>query len=394
MGIIIIHTFLLMGDIIGTWCPDSPKGTVISGVIGAVWGLMVVAFMSSIANFFSILPVNFLPYIGNVADIVVATFAIFPSLAVAYQHGIKKGGITAVITLAVYVLIKNFGVFNIGEFKLSLNADGMSMLAGSIVMIMFAVRTKQEAIGADLTNIFTDNVNRIKKNWIYFLIMGGLLSVASSQCVLTTDVISGPLQMKGEFAQASLVAFIRAIGYIPLVYTTAIVTGVFSPAGAYFSVAAGMLCASFGFSTPVTCAAAFASGAAVITMETFFLGSIGNMLDKFPAQMSGGQQQRIAAARALILRPDIVLADEPTGALDSKATTKLLRMFGEINRGGQTILMVTHSTRAASHAGRVLFIKDGVVFHQLYRGNMTSDEMFAKIGDTLTMLTTGGADRG
>ena len=101
-----------------------------------------------------------------------------------------------------------------------------------------------------------------------------------------------------------------------------------------------------------------------------------------------------AEMAALITKPEIVLADEPTGALDSKATTKLLRMFGEINRGGQTILMVTHSTRAASHAGRVLFIKDGVVFHQLYRGNMTSDEMFAKIGDTLTMLTTGGADRG
>ena len=168
MGIIIIHTFLLMGDIIGTWCSDTPRGTILSGVIGAVWGIMVVAFMSSIANFFSVFPVNFLPYIGNVADIVVATFAVFPSLAVTYQHGIKKGGITAAITLAAYILVKNFGVFNIGEFKLSLNADGMSMLAGSIVMIVFAVRTKQEAIGADLTNIFSDNVNRIKKNWIYF----------------------------------------------------------------------------------------------------------------------------------------------------------------------------------------------------------------------------------
>ena len=110
------------------------------------------------------------------------------------------------------------------------------------------------------------------------------------------------------------------------------------------------------------------------------------LLDKYPYEVSGGQKQRAAVARALITKPEIVLADEPTGAL--------LRMFGEINRGGQTILMVTHSTGAASHAGRVLFIKDGVVFHQLYRGNMTSDEMFAKIGDTLTMLTTGGADRG
>ncbi len=117
---------------------------------------------------------------------------------------------------------------------------------------------------------------------------------------------------------------------------------------------------------------------------------IGNLLDKYPYEVSGGQKQRAAVARALITRPKLVLADEPTGALDSQATAQLLRLFDEINRSGQTLLMVTHSTRAASHAGRVLFIKDGVVFHQLYRGAMTSDEMFAKISDTLTMLSTGG----
>ena len=110
--------------------------------------------MSSIANFFSILPVNFLPYIGNVADIVVSNLCYFSITCRGISAWNQKGGITAVITLAVYVLIKNFGVFNIGEFKLSLNADGMSMLAGSIVMIMFGSQTKQEAIGADLTNIF------------------------------------------------------------------------------------------------------------------------------------------------------------------------------------------------------------------------------------------------
>lgn len=118
-----------------------------------------------------------------------------------------------------------------------------------------------------------------------------------------------------------------------------------------------------------------------------------NLLDKYPYEVSGGQKQRAAVARALITGPQIVLADEPTGALDSRAAAKLLHLFGEINRSGQTILMVTHSTRAASHAQRVLFIKDGVVFHQLYRGSMTSDEMFARIGDTLAMLMTGGDDR-
>ncbi len=95
-------------------------------------------------------------------------------------------------------------------------------------------------------------------------------------------------------------------------------------------------------------------------------------------------------ARALISRPQLVLADEPTGALDSKAADELLQLFNAVNQEGQTILMVTHSTKAASHAKRVLFIKDGEVFHQLYRGNMNNEELYAKISDTLTMLTTGG----
>lgn len=114
---------------------------------------------------------------------------------------------------------------------------------------------------------------------------------------------------------------------------------------------------------------------------------IADILKKYPYEVSGGQKQRTAVARALITRPQLILADEPTGALDSKAAAGLLRLFHEINEDGQTILMVTHSIKAASHAKRVLFIKDGEVFHQLYRGNMRNEEFFAKISDTLTVLT-------
>lgn len=117
---------------------------------------------------------------------------------------------------------------------------------------------------------------------------------------------------------------------------------------------------------------------------------IEELLEKYPYEVSGGQKQRTAVARALISRPQLVLADEPTGALDSKAADELLQLFNAVNQEGQTILMVTHSTKAASHAKRVLFIKDGEVFHQLYRGNMNNEELYAKISDTLTMLTTGG----
>ncbi len=121
---------------------------------------------------------------------------------------------------------------------------------------------------------------------------------------------------------------------------------------------------------------------------------IQDILDKYPYEVSGGQKQRAAVARALIIRPQLVLADEPTGALDSRASDALLELFAQINREGQTILMVTHSTKAASHAGRVLFIRDGEVFHQIYRGMHTTEEMYQKISDTLTLLATGGDERG
>ena len=117
---------------------------------------------------------------------------------------------------------------------------------------------------------------------------------------------------------------------------------------------------------------------------------IADILKKYPYEISGGQKQRTAVARALITSPQIVLADEPTGALDSKATDSLLRLFAQINAAGQTILMVTHSAKAASHAGRVLFIRDGQVFHQLYRGESTDSQLYQKIADTLTLLATGG----
>lgn len=117
---------------------------------------------------------------------------------------------------------------------------------------------------------------------------------------------------------------------------------------------------------------------------------ISELLKKYPYEVSGGQKQRAAVARAIITNPRLILADEPTGALDSRATDELLELFNTINKSGQTIIMVTHSIKAASHAGRVLFIKDGEVFHQIYRGNDTNEQLYQKISDTLTMITMGG----
>ncbi|HAS37445.1 MAG TPA: ABC transporter ATP-binding protein [Ruminococcaceae bacterium] len=120
---------------------------------------------------------------------------------------------------------------------------------------------------------------------------------------------------------------------------------------------------------------------------------IRSLLKKYPYEVSGGQKQRAAVARAIITDPRLILADEPTGALDSKSTDELLRLFSEINAAGQTIVMVTHSVKAASSANRVLFIKDGEVFHQIYRGKDTDEQLYQKISDTLTLLATGGERR-
>lgn len=117
---------------------------------------------------------------------------------------------------------------------------------------------------------------------------------------------------------------------------------------------------------------------------------IADILKKYPYEVSGGQKQRAAVARAMITQPKLILADEPTGSLDSRSTDDLLRLFAEVNRLGQTILMVTHSVKAASSAGRVLFIRDGEVFHQLYRGADSDAQFYQKISDTLTLLATGG----
>lgn len=117
---------------------------------------------------------------------------------------------------------------------------------------------------------------------------------------------------------------------------------------------------------------------------------ISDLLKKYPYEVSGGQKQRAAVARAMITNPKLILADEPAGALDSRATDELLGLFAEVNAMGQTILMVTHSVKAASVANRVLFIKDGEVFHQIYRGEDTNEQLYQKINDTLTLLATGG----
>ena len=116
---------------------------------------------------------------------------------------------------------------------------------------------------------------------------------------------------------------------------------------------------------------------------------ISGILEKYPYEVSGGQKQRAAVARALITKPDLILADEPTGALDSRSTDSLLAVFEEINRKGQTILMVTHDAFTASYASRILFLQDGAIFTELRKGNDSRSAFFEKILNVLTMIGGG-----
>jgi putative ABC transport system ATP-binding protein len=129
-----------------------------------------------------------------------------------------------------------------------------------------------------------------------------------------------------------------------------------------------------------------------LAKEALIKVGLEDRMNHHPHELSGGQKQRVAIARATVTKPKIILADEPTGALDSQSSSDLLRVFEKMNQAGQTILMVTHSTDAASHAKRTLFIRDGVVFHQIYRGESTTEEFYQKISDTLTMLRKGAAE--
>ena len=177
-SIILIHCLLLTTDIIGSFCPDTKVGMIISAAVGAVYGLALLAGLEFIVNLFGMMPYNFTSDLGGVSNYVTVAFAVFPAVGVAYQHGFKKGTITAGVTVLVYYLIKKFGVFSIAGNTVSLNAEGMAMLAGMVMMIVFAAQIKGESNSNEaLTQGFSGNVSRIRKNWFLLAIMGGLRCV-------------------------------------------------------------------------------------------------------------------------------------------------------------------------------------------------------------------------
>ena len=306
-SIILIHCLLLTTDIIGSFCPDTKTGMVLSAVIGGVYGLAILAGLEFIVNLFAMMPYNFTSDLGSVSGYVTVAFAIFPALGVAYQHGFKKGMISALITVLLYYLVKKFGMFTIGANKVTLNAEGMAMLGGMILMIVFAAQKKgTENSNEALTKGFGLNVSRIRKNWFLLAIMGGLLAAGTSLSIIAGDPASLALLSSGEYSNAGLTALARAIGFIPLVFTTAIVTGVYGAAGCTFVFVVGL----FLHGNPI---AAFVVGAVVMVVEIGLIDLFAKGMDKFPGVKDMGEYVRTSMNKVLeicLLAGGIVAAEK------------------------------------------------------------------------------------
>ncbi|WP_040212530.1 YhfT family protein [Clostridium polynesiense] len=292
--IILIHSILLGTDIIGTWCPKGKKGVIIAAVVGALYGIGIVAGLKVVVDLFAKLPVNFLSDLGKVGDPINAAFAVFPALVVAYQFGMKNGAITLGISFFVRQFIQYWGKFKVNGVNVALNPEGMALLAGMIILIIFAMREKPDpnAPKVDLTAIFSERVAKIKKNLPILVVMGGLISAATSLSLLAGDPISLNLLKEGKNIEAAMAAFARGIGFIPLVATTAITTGVYAPAGMTFVFVVGLLLVG----NPLV---AFIAGAAVMALEIVLLTVLAKGMDKFPGIRKAGDNIRTAMSRVL-----------------------------------------------------------------------------------------------
>lgn len=310
-SIILIHCLLLTTDIIGSFCPDTKVGMIISAAVGAVYGLALLAGLEFIVNLFGMMPYNFTSDLGGVSNYVTVAFAVFPAVGVAYQHGFKKGTITAGVTVLVYYLIKKFGVFSIAGNTVSLNAEGMAMLAGMVMMIVFAAQIKGESNSNEaLTQGFSGNVSRIRKNWFLLAIMGGLIAAGTSLSIIAGDPASLALLAEGEFTNAALTALARAIGFIPLVFTTAIVTGVYGTAGCTFVFVVGLLL----HGNPIL---AFVVGVLVMVVEILLINLFAKGMDKFPGVKDMGEYVRTSMNKVLevaLLAGGIVAAETMSAA--------------------------------------------------------------------------------
>lgn len=290
-SIVLIHSILLGTDIIGTFSPDGNKGVAISGILGGLYGVGLVSGLEVIVRIFEKLPVNFIDSLGAVGAPIVVSFAVFPALATAYQYGVKKGLLNLGISLLARQITVLISPLNFGSVAVSLNSEGMALVVGMIILIIYAVREKSEEDEIDFVSLFGERVKRIKSNIIILMLMGGLVAAATSYGIVAGDPISLSLASEANYMDAGFAALARGIGFIPLIVSTAIATGVYGPVGVTFVFAVGLF-----IRNPII---AFIVGAAMLGLEVLALEKLGNSLDKYPGIRNAGENIRNAMSKLL-----------------------------------------------------------------------------------------------
>ncbi|SFB12418.1 Protein of unknown function [Lentibacillus halodurans] len=294
-SIILIHSILLGTDIIGILAPKNRWGTAVAALIGGVYGWGLLAGLEGFVKLFDYLPVNFLEPMGQVGDPVVVTFMAFPALAVALQFSVKKG----ILTFAAAALMRQLAVFvNEGEYisiggnAVAINQEGMALIVGMIFLFAYAMKQKPDGDSSiDLASVFSEKVKEIKKNVGFFMVIGALIAGATNMLLMAGDPISLNLLADGNQTDAGIAAAARAIGFIPLVASTAIATGVYSPVGFTLIFVIGL------FSPNVWIAVVL--GALIIFLEVTLLNYIARFLDKYPGVRDSGENIRSAMTKLL-----------------------------------------------------------------------------------------------
>lgn len=290
-SILLIHCILLGTDIIGCFSPDGKKGLAIAGVVGALYGVGLMTGLDAVVDSFAKLPVNFMDSLKLVGAPVIVSFAAFPALATGYQYGAKKGVLNLALSLLARQVVVFVGPVTMGTVTVKMNPEGMALIVGMVVLLFFAMREKSEEESVDLVSLFAERVKRIKKNAPFLMVMGGLVAAATTYQIMAGDPISLNLLKEGKLMDAGFAALARGIGFIPLIASTAIATGVYGPVGMTFVFAVGLFVHNPLLSGVL--------GALTIGLEVLFIDRIAVFLDKFPGIRKSGDNIRTAMSKLL-----------------------------------------------------------------------------------------------
>lgn len=299
-GIMIANTIMLVSDIIGIYFPDDKRGKWLATIIGGIFAVFLLFGMKFILDLLSVLPIDFVEKFKLVGSIIANSFSIFPAIVIGYQSGVKTGGIVLILIIIVKQIVFLFGGFSFNSLYIELDPNTISMLFGVMAMLFIALRhnnveeqSSQEAFAA-----FSNNIVKIKENIIILAISGGIVALATNLLIIAEGPASLILTANGQYFEAALVAFVRTLGFIPLVMTTSIISGVYSPAGTKAVHIPAILLINTG---TIGLIGSFVIGALIMVLEILLLDKIAKLMDKLPGIKEMGDSGRSSMSKVIDL---------------------------------------------------------------------------------------------